>query len=184
MLHWIFVLLVGSTGWATEEAEHLDHEDHHEHLDHEDHHEHLDPHEDHHHSSDEHSTASDEIEPTVEEPTGEPTGCENLPAEAMQALESHYQAQQQWEARQQEWAEDWGGAVFQLQNDKTRCVSWEEDWVLYAFGGVYSSKAMVERHRWSQGRLVKDGTLFRPLHAQAWAHGHMGCVPSDRHVLS
>ena len=151
MPRWIFVLMVGSPSWAAEEDGHLHDAVHHDH---------------HHDDADEASTAAMEEASTEEEVSGGPTGCEELPPEAMLALEAHYKAQQQWEARQQEWAEDWGGAVFQLQKDQTRCVSWEEDWVLYAFGGVYSSKAMVERHRWSEGRLVKDGPSAPLLSAE------------------
>ena len=135
MLRWISGLLVVGASWAAEPSDREDH-----------------GHEDHGHEDHEH-----EEEPGVDGDAQEPTGCEELPPKAMQALEAHYEAQQQWEARQQEWAEDWGAAVFQFNAEETRCVSWEDDWLVYAFGGIYSTKAMVERHRWTEGRLVKDG---------------------------
>jgi hypothetical protein len=85
------------------------------------------------------------------------------PPEALVALEAHYTAQAQWEARQQEWAEDWGAAVFRFEEERTECFPWNESWILYAHGGTYSTKAMVERHRWAGKRLVKDGPSAPPL---------------------
>ena len=143
MLSGLVGLVVLSLGWASEE--HDVHEDSHAHS-----------HEESHSDADEEPHEESHEEPH-EESHEEPTGCEPLPDLARQALKAHYEAQAQWEARQQEWAEDWGGAVFQFQEGRTRCVQWDDTWILYAFGGVYSSKAMVERHRWSENRLVKDG---------------------------
>lgn len=91
------------------------------------------------------------------------TGCAVAPEAAKVALGAHYSAQQQWEARQQEWAEDWGAAVFRFDAEKTRCFPWGDNWLLYAYGGTYSTKAIVERHRWTGGRLVNDGPSAMPL---------------------
>ena len=79
MLRWISGLLVVGASWAAEPSDREDH-----------------GHEDHGHEDHEH-----EEEPGVDGDAQEPTGCEELPPKAMQALEAHYEAQQQWEARQQ-----------------------------------------------------------------------------------
>jgi hypothetical protein len=91
------------------------------------------------------------------------TGCTLAPEEAQKALQAHYSAQKQWEARQQEWAEDWGAAVFRFDAEKTQCFPWGDNWILYAYGGTYSTKVMVERHRWTGGRLVNDGPSALPI---------------------
>jgi hypothetical protein len=93
----------------------------------------------------------------------EEDGCALVPTQALEALAAHYSAQAQWEARQQEWAEDWGAAVFRYAPDQTDCFPWGDNWILYAHGGSYSTKPMVERHRWSEGRLVNDGPSAPPL---------------------
>jgi hypothetical protein len=93
----------------------------------------------------------------------EENGCAEAPAQALEALAAHYSAQAQWEARQQEWAEDWGAAVFRYAPEQTACFAWGDNWILYAYGGTYSTKPMVERHRWSDGRLVNDGPSAPPL---------------------
>ena len=62
--------------------------------------------------------ASSHVHAHVEE-----NGCEEVPAQALEALAAHYSAQAQWEARQQEWAEDWGAAVFRYAPEQTAVCS-------------------------------------------------------------
>ena len=94
------------------------------------------------------------------------TGCEAVPQQALTMLEAHYSAKKALEAHQQQWAEDWGGAVFSFQSDKTRCFPWNEDWLIYAHGGSYQDKVMMERHRWVGSRLLSDGPTAPPLRVE------------------
>jgi hypothetical protein len=53
-----------------------------------------------------------------------------------------------------------------LDTERTQCFPWGESWILYAHGGSYSTKALVERHRWEGGRLVNDGPSAPPLRVE------------------